>query len=235
MIRPILASTLAALALAAPAAAEQVDVTSQAKAARAEFLLSAIPPTPAAAICMVDTGVNVNPDTSSVIARLKVSGQATDQSPTWHGTQIAMFIGAQANRYGMVGLWPAARVVSIRANVPGQDTFIASDYIDGFKRCYDTAAVYGTKVIALALSSNVALTTEDATVLQEEVDVARASGISVVAAAGNSNGQPVEYAREPAGDPFGRSLELGLRQSVPVHCNRREDRCARLPTRRRGP
>ena len=109
MIRHLSLAIFASLAFASSASAEQVEITAQAKAARAEFLLSAIPPGPAAAICLVDTGVNVNPDTSNVIARLSVSGPASDESPTLHGTQMAMYIGAPLNGFGMVGMWPHAR------------------------------------------------------------------------------------------------------------------------------
>ena len=181
------------------ARSEQVDVTAQAKAAHAEFLLRAVPPGPAATICLVDTGVNVNPDTSGVIARLTLTGAATDRSPTLHGTQMAMFIGAPVNSYGMVGLWPSARIVSVRANVDGQDAFTPVGYINGVRTCNDHARLYGVKVIALPFSSGFALTADEAQALKDEVDGARTLGISVVAAGGNTGGQPVGTPANVAG------------------------------------
>ena len=57
MKRLVLAFLL--LLVASPAAgAEPIEVTAQAKAAAADFLLRATPPGPAATICLVDTGVN---------------------------------------------------------------------------------------------------------------------------------------------------------------------------------
>ena len=175
----------------ATAMAEQVEVTAQSKAARADFLLRSTAPSLGATICLVDTGVDINPDTTAIVDRLKITGEATDQSPTKHGTQMAMFIGAPANGYGMVGIWPAARIVSVRANVPGEDAFTPAGYINGVKLCNDVALLYGIKIIALPLSSELALSPNDQQALQEEVDAARETGISVVAAAGNNYGRPV--------------------------------------------
>jgi hypothetical protein len=186
----VITLSLAAL-LAAPAAAEQIDVTAQAKAARAEFLLSAASPNPAATICMVDTGVNVNPDTSGVIARLAVSGEATDLSATLHGTQMAMFMGAARNGFGMVGLWPAARMVSVRANLPGQDAFSTAGYINGIRTCGDATMAYGVKVVVLPSSSPLPFAPAEEAALRDEILGLRATGINVVAAAGNSGGMSV--------------------------------------------
>jgi hypothetical protein len=191
MTRALLIATLATLVLAGPAAAEQVEITAQAKAARAAFLLGATPPGPPAAICMVDTGVNVTPDTTAVIARLALEGEVTDRSPTLHGTQVAAFIGAARNGYGMVGLWPSARIVSVQANVAHEDRFRAADYVRGIKLCKDAATAYGIKVILLALASPFDVSEEAQIEFGDAVSSARASGISVIAAAGNTAGGTV--------------------------------------------
>jgi membrane-anchored mycosin MYCP len=192
MIRRLLIVSAIALLPPAPAAADQVEITSQAKAAKADFLLRATPPTAAAAICLVDTGVNNNPDTSRVLAHTSVDGGAVvDTSPSLHGTQMAMFIGAPSNGYGMVGLWPSARIVSVRANVPGQDAFIAAGYVYGLRQCQKDAEQYATKVVLLAFSSQSQLSPEESDALATEVTTARSHGISVVAAAGNTAGAPV--------------------------------------------
>jgi hypothetical protein len=191
MIRSLSLALGLLLLAAAPAHAEQVELTAQARAADAEFLLTATPPRSAATICMVDTGVNVNPDTSGVIARLTISDAPSDQSPTLHGTQMAMFISAQRNAFGTVGFWPAARIVSVRANIAGQDRFSPSDYTDGVKLCSDVATLFGVKVIVLPLSSELPLAPEDASDLKEELAAAHDVGINVVAAAGNLDGRAV--------------------------------------------
>jgi hypothetical protein len=192
--------TLAILLLAvAQAAAEPVNITAQTKAARASFLLTAIPPGPAATICLVDTGVNANADTSGVIRRYSISGDVFDQSLSLHGTEMAMFMGAPSNGFGMVGFWPAARYLSVRANVPGQDTFTAMGYIEGMRRCDEATLAHAVKVVVLPLASNIALTSDEAQALREEIDAAHAHGANVVAAAGNTNGQPVSTPANAAG------------------------------------
>jgi Subtilase family len=191
MIRALLVALFIALLGAAPAAAEQVEITAQAKAVRADFLLKATPPGPAATICLVDTGVNVNPDTVGVIGRLALTGETSDQSTTLHGTQMAMFIGAPSNGFGMVGIWPAARILSVRANISGEESFTSVGYINGVKRCSDAAIAYGVKVVALPSSSALAFTPAEQEALVDEVSGARETGISFVAAAGNNGGGPV--------------------------------------------
>jgi hypothetical protein len=188
MIRAFLVAAFASLVFVGPAAAEQVEITAQARAARAAFLLGATPPGPPVAVCMVDTGVNVTPDTTAVVARLALEGEVTDRSPTLHGTQIAAFIGASRNQYGMVGLWPTARIVSVQANVANEDRFRAADYVRGIKLCKDAAVAYGIKVIVLALASPFDVSEEAQIEFDDAVSSARASGISVIAAAGNTAG-----------------------------------------------
>jgi len=190
MLRSVLAALAVALLAATPAAAEPVEITAQAKAARAEFLRTATPPGPAAVICLVDTGVNINPDTPGVIARVALDGPVSDQSPTLHGTRMAMFIGAPSNGFGMVGIWPAARIVSVRANVAGQDAFTLPGYNFGLKQCDKDAAHYGSKVGLLTMSSEVSLTPEAHEELSGTVAAARAHGLNVVVAAGNNDRRP---------------------------------------------
>src|SRR3954470_3731341 len=112
-------ATLTALALtgAPPATAEYKTTTAQALAAHAEWLPYAPPPpNGAAAVCLVDTGVDLNPDTASnVIARIALDGgDPSDLSDSKHGTQMAMVMGAPINDWGMVGAWPGLRILSVR-------------------------------------------------------------------------------------------------------------------------
>src|SRR3954468_13634887 len=129
LIRLTIAATLAAglaLMTAPPARAEYKTTTSQALAAHAEWLPYAPPPPNGpAAVCLVDTGVDLNPDTASnVIARIALDGgDPSDLSPSKHGTQMAMIMGAPINDWGMVGFWPGVRIVSVRASSWGDDRF----------------------------------------------------------------------------------------------------------------
>lgn len=173
---------------ASPAAAETVELTSQARDADAGFLV-ATPQSAPAAVCLVDTGVNdTTPDTANVVDRLALTGPADDMSPSLHGTSMAMFMAAGHNGYGMIGLWPAARIVSVRASAGSEDAFTTAGFINGVKRCDAIASAYGIRVIELALSSTSPLAADDADALTDAIARARADGIVVVAAAGNTNG-----------------------------------------------
>src|SRR3954454_578790 len=114
-------ATTLALLPAPPAHAEYKTTTAQALAAHAEWLPYAPPPPNGpAAVCLVDTGVDLNPDTASnVIDRIALDGgDPSDLSPSKHGTQMAMVMGAPMNGWGMVGFWPGVRIVSVRAAGP---------------------------------------------------------------------------------------------------------------------
>jgi len=184
----------------APATRAEITATAQAQTANAAFLATAVPPGPAAGICLVDTGVDANPDTSHVVARLALDGDvATDGGPTKHGTSMAMFIGAARNGFGTVGLFPAARVVSVRATAAGSDTITAAGASSAINRCNEAASGRGLRVIELALTLSTPLGAEDAAELAAAVATARTNGLSVVAAAGNNAGGRVENPASQAG------------------------------------
>lgn len=179
------------LTSACPTLAESVNVTSQARDLDGQFLIG----TPAAApatICLVDTGVNnTTPDTARVVDRVALSGSPDDTSPKLHGTSMAMFMAAPHDGYGMVGLWPAARIVSVRATAGSDDVFTTAGFINGVKRCDAMSSAYGIRVIELALSSSDAIGADEAAALADAIAHARVDGIVVVAAAGNANGGAV--------------------------------------------
>lgn len=167
--------------------------TSQARVASAEFLATATPPPSVGAICLIDTGVDQTPDTSRVVARISAWDDIVgDTSPTRHGTLVAGLLSAPRNDWGMVGIWPSGRVVSIRANTSGGDEFTVASYYAGLQRCDSVAGYYGINTILLALGSQAAPTEEEATALKERLANARAHGLSVVVAAGNNSGGPLE-------------------------------------------
>jgi len=187
-------------AMGAPSARAEVLSTAQARIANAEFLVTAVPPARSAAVCQIDSGVNVSPDTSQVVGRLAIgNGDVGDGSPSLHGTLTAMVMGAGVNAFGMVGLWPAIRIVSVRANTAGQGTFTAAAYINAIDRCNSVVGVYDLKVIELALASEGTMTPDEAAGLAAVVQGARASGMSVVAGAGNNSGGPVLVPASTAG------------------------------------
>jgi Subtilase family len=143
--------------------------------------------------CVIDTGVNGNPDNdASVIGRQSVyPGDGSDGDPdAHHGTYLAMNIAAPANGWGMIGIAPQTRILSIRAIDNGAHNFLSSAYEQGLDRCWQARATGGVNVetAVLALGHPDTDTTANGQAVQNEIDFVRAHGISVVAAAGNDGG-----------------------------------------------
>lgn len=190
--RPRLAGAVVVLALlpSPPALAEQPAVTSQARTANAAFLAYAPPPPGGAvSVCLVDTGVDPNPDTEHAIVLRDAmdGGDPGDGGPTKHGTSMAMTMAGPENGWGSVGAWPHVRIVSIRASAPGETYFPFSAYRLALERCRKRAAATGISVANLSLGG-VGASPAEAELLGEQIDKARSAGMNVVAAAGNGGG-----------------------------------------------
>src|SRR3954453_23990215 len=215
MIRPVTttaAALLAAVLLAVSATrvvADDVPLpTAQAVAMHAEFLAQAPPPATQGVTCVVDTGVNSNPDTdTAVIDRQTVyPGDGSDgDAEAHHGTYLAMNIAAPANGWGMVGIAPQTRILSVRAIENGANTFQSPSYRSGLDRCWQVSLQRGANVVTalLALGHADTDTTVDGQAVQDEIDFLRAHGVSVVAAAGNDAGAVQWPAR------YGSALAVG--------------------------
>jgi len=197
-----LAALVAAGAVAAPARAQaslsDAEPTPQAVAAHAEFLAHApAPPGEPAAVCVIDTGVTPIRDLEGQITeRLAVGGGTLDdvlmdpnRIGTGHGTFVASAIASQVDGWGSAGLWPRARIVSVRV-VPEQGgEALGEDYRAALDECAESS--FGVKAVNLSLGS-VSATTAELRRLEDRVKTMRAAGISVVAGAGNT-GDGVTY------------------------------------------
>jgi hypothetical protein len=191
-------TVIASLTLTLTPAASQAEtaITAQAIADDGAFLPYAPPPPQPGGLCLVDTGVNLNPDTeSTVIDRTAIDdGTGNDVSPTQHGTVLAMMAAAPANGWGMVGTAPhSIQIVSVRILEPGQTTFPFSSYAAGITECLQLRQLYNIRVINLSLGNSDPPTNRDYETIANTVKEANNYGISVVAAAGNDDGGPVEY------------------------------------------
>jgi hypothetical protein len=189
---------LGLLAAPGPAAAEEV-FTSQAAAANATASTWIPAPANPAAVCIVDTGVDPNPDTTNVIARFSVDGGDPGDIDTigHHGTLMAMIASAPYNGWGMVGAAPSVNVVSVRAKRPGESGFYFSDVLKGMQVCSKARLAFNIKVISLSLGGQGRLDVGTETLLEDAIDSARLAGVNVVAAAGNHPGPsdwPASYA-----------------------------------------
>jgi hypothetical protein len=197
----------AALLAAAPSAGATdptavLPITAQAQQANATFLAYAPPPAGGVgALCLVDTGVNTNPDTApGLIGSYAIDNGATDDvDPGGHGTSMAMIAGGAGK--GILGAWPQLKIVSVRAtNVPspGQEpTYEFDDYTDGMQYCLSAPLTDHIKAVDLALASQIPPSPDQAQTFANAVGALEGQNVAVVAAAGNSPGAVEEPGAEP--------------------------------------
>src|SRR3954453_23319492 len=119
-----------------------------------------LPPT-RYAVCIVDSGVAITPDTppddpsGPILRRLATDGGSGEPQGTsdeqLHGTRMAMAGVAPQNHWGTIGTWTGGRVVSVRAMVNGETTFRAEAYRRGIDQCLYAAATTPFAAISLSL------------------------------------------------------------------------------------
>ena len=180
--------------------------TVQQTAADALFLQYAPAPPVPGIVCLVDSGVDPNPDTTPILAGSYALSPDTNTEdelaalnpslpgghPDGHGTYMAMIAAAPANGWGMVGLAPTSvRVYNLKALAAGQTTFAFSEYAVAIYRCEALSSSMGITVVNLSLGSDTQPTSSELETLENYVQSANAHGLSVVAAAGNEAG-PVQ-------------------------------------------
>jgi hypothetical protein len=188
-------ATAALLSAAAPtaAAADELTITAQAVAAHGEFLTQAPPPPTQGVLCLVDSGVDLNPDTEPIlVGRESIYGGTLDDVTSYHhGTYVTMVAGAPANGWGMVGAWPGLKVLSVRALADGNDRLEAESYREGILRCVRAKTERGIDVRAVELALGGPadeLSPADLAKLQEVIAYGRSNDIAFVSAAGNDGG-----------------------------------------------
>ncbi len=216
-VSAVIALVVAVASAYAPAAGAEVGSplpTVQAVVSRAAWLAYAPAPASPGVVCMVDSGVDADPDTSSSViggVALSQSTNTLDEAaaldplvepgghPDGHGTVMAMVMAAPINNWGMVGIAPSAvRVYNVKAlpagelQFPGKEFYLA---IEECQRLHESA--YPTMhVINLSLGGE---TTPEGKVLEEfkrAAASARQAGLSIVASAGDTAGNvqfPANY------------------------------------------
>ena len=201
MRRPrVLGAAVLLLLAAAPPAAADAPETLQARVANAAFLAQAPPPPTPGAVCVIDSGVDTDTDVAPAI----VSRYANDGGPpddvgalgddgttlTKHGTLVSGVIASQLDGQGSSGIWPAAKIISIRVlSGPSTDTTVSA-YIAAMTRCWSRPNV---KVINLSLAG-LKIEPGETNLLQNAINEARDTySINVVAAAGNEGLPVVAY------------------------------------------
>jgi hypothetical protein len=169
---------------------------------RGAFLPFASPPAEPAGLCIIDSGLTLNPDLEPVVVDREAldGGDPGDVSPDLHGTRMAMEAAAvPGDGWGMIGAAPGAvRIVSIRATSTA-DALTFNAYKQAVLLCEQRAARYNIKVISLSVGFQGTPVPEQLAQLEDVVQDARAHyGIDVAAAAGNEGASQVSY---PAAAP----------------------------------
>lgn len=193
----IMLFTLGCMYLATQAAASELPFPpAQLRDDYGEELPYAIPPAVPAGLCLIDSGINLNPDTAPVTVYREAldGGTPDDVDPMQHGTRMAMEAAAVPNNnWGTVGAAPGAiRIVSIRVMEP-DGTVSFTGYKQAILRCRDLAAVYNIKVISLSLGYPTTPSEAELQELENAAVAAQSYGISVFAAAGNEGLNQLDY------------------------------------------
>ncbi len=149
---------------------------------------------PSVVVAVIDSGVDLtHPDIAGVTVvapRNEIWNNTDVTDDNGHGTHVAGTIIARTdNATGIAGIAPASSLMPIKVlDADGQGFF--SDILDGM----DWARTHGADVINLSLGG--ILEPAQVALIQPTFTAARSAGILVVAAAGNSGMQIMEY---PAG------------------------------------
>ncbi len=210
----VVVALLAGVALCGQASGE-VGVpagTVQQAAADALFLQYAPAPPVPGIICLVDSGVDANPDTTPILDGSRALLPNTDTEdelaaldpplpgghPDGHGTYMAMIAAAPANGWGMVGLAPTSvRVFNLKVLAAGQTTFNFAEYAVAVSRCEEMSASMPITVVSLSLGSDNQPISSEREVLENYVQTANAHGVGVVAAVGDEGGHVLAPANLP--------------------------------------
>lgn len=160
-----------------------------------------LPPT-RYAVCLVDSGVAVTPDTppssatGPILDRLATDGgpgePQGDAPEQLHGTRMAAAISAPANGWGTIGAVPWVPVVSVRAMVEGETSFRDNGWARGISLCTGRRQEFAVAAINASLGRFGNLPEDEDAVLTDYVARARNYGLSVVAAAGNRASQNID-------------------------------------------
>ncbi len=171
---------------------------SQAIADYGTWLPFAPAPAQPAGICLIDSGVDMNPSTQpEVIYRGALDGgNPDDVSPVEHGTLMAMEAAAPDNGWGMIGAAPTAvRIASIRAE-SATDALTFGAYKQAIVACQDLAErnpELNLKVISMSIGFQGQPSPEQLAELENAATTAHDAGLDIVAAAGDEGSQSISY------------------------------------------
>jgi len=189
---------ICAMMMTSASARAEVSPTNEAVTDQGVFLDYDPSPAQPVGICLVDTGVSLNPSTSGIVTYRESldGGTPDDLDPELHGTLMAMLMAAPENGWGVEGVAPnAVRVISIRITSESEPSNL-SDYQQGITRCQYLAGhlpSLNIKVINLSLTVSGTPGPTALANLEDAVKAARKAGLNVVAAAGNEGAPQADY------------------------------------------
>jgi len=201
----VMVSLLAGMALCGQASAEAgVPAGTVQQAAADALFLQYAPPAPTPGIvCLVDSGVDANPDTTPILVgsyALNPNTNTEDElaalnpvlpggHPDAHGTYMAMIAAAPANGWGMVGIAPTSvRVYNLKVLAAGQTTFNFAEYGLAVSHCQGLSSSMPVTVVDLSLGSDNQPNPSEREAFESNVQTANAHGVGIVAAVGDEGG-----------------------------------------------
>lgn len=145
-------------------------------------------------VCLVDTGVAITNDLpadgqGAIMARLAVDGgSGLPFSQSWvdrHGTGMATYAYGANNGWGITGMFPQARVVSMRAQI---STGGGLYYAAGARECRLYAGTHNLTIAAISMSlgADRPIDPSEQTALADEVAYSQQGNYNIVVGAGNS-------------------------------------------------
>jgi hypothetical protein len=179
-----LSLTVGAFSSAVAQANNNLNLPAQSAWMHADFLASLGAPTHTATLCLIDTGVDLNPGTeAALITREAVDGGSADDN-VGHGTMLTQSIASSG--FGFSGLWPQVRIISERVTDESGNV-----YTNLVVAAIDRCTALGASVINMSLAgADISGQEQD---FADAIANAQAHDIVLVAAAGNDNGGAVQY------------------------------------------
>ena len=133
-------------------------------------------------VAVMDTGIDTGHSDLKVAGGINVIGGSSYKDDNGHGTHCAGIIAALDNTIGVIGVGPGVSLYAIKAlNKQGSGSY--SNFIKGLDWAYSN----GMQVVSMSFGG-----TSTTTAFETACAKAKANGIVLVAAAGNSGG-PIIY------------------------------------------
>ena len=153
-------------------------------------------------VALLDSGLTPSADVSAdrILASLDFTGDGAVEDGLGHGTHIAGIIGGSGENGAVQGVAPGVDFVSLRVLDDAGDGY-ASSVIRAIDWAIKNREAYGIRVLNMSLGHNVAESYRTDP-LTRAVEKAWASGLVVIASAGNRGRDGYMTINSPGNDPY---------------------------------